>query len=231
MANKKEQAALGGRYLCGLLLKIMRLRNLGDCRAWGLVVVSLLLTLQGWAQTRYTVSGTVRGAGGETLPGASVAVPVLGTGTAADSAGHFSLSLPAGPHQLVVASIGYKPTTRAIILTKNQRLSFNLDASSSELGEVIVEGSQSLEQKLKTTQMGVEHLSIREAKLLPALFGEVDILKTLQLKPGVSSGGEGSSGLFVRAAHRTRIWCCSTMLCFTTQTTCSGCFRYSTPMP
>ena len=63
---------------------------------------------------------------------------------------------------------------------------------------MVVEGTVTLEQKLKTTQMGVEHLSIREAKLLPALFGEVDILKTLQLKPGVQSGGEGTSGLFVR---------------------------------
>jgi hypothetical protein len=62
----------------------------------------------------------------------------------------------------------------------------------------VVQGQQTLKEKLQSTQMGIEHLSIREAKLLPALFGEVDILKTLQLKPGVQSGGEGSSGLFVR---------------------------------
>ena len=147
---------------------------------------------------RFTISGMVRGERGETLPGASVAVPALNTGTAADSAGRFSLSLPAGKHQLLVAFIGYQQITRGINLTKNQRLSFDLAESNNELGEVVVEGSVTLEQKLKTTQMGVEHLSIREAKLLPALFGEVDILKTLQLKPGVQSGGEGTSGLFVR---------------------------------
>lgn len=147
---------------------------------------------------RFTLSGTVRGGRGEALPGASVAVPALNTGTAADSVGHFSLSLPAGRHQLVVTFVGYRPATRDVNLTKNQRLAFNLDESGNELGEVIVEGTVTLEQKLKTTQMGVEHLSIREAKLLPALFGEVDILKTLQLKPGVQSGGEGTSGLFVR---------------------------------
>ncbi|GAB3571804.1 TonB-dependent receptor [Hymenobacter daeguensis] len=147
---------------------------------------------------RFTISGTVRGGRGETLPGASVAVPALNTGTAADSLGHFSLSLPAGRHQLAVAFIGYQQITRDINLTKNQRLSFDLAESGNELGEVVVEGAVTLEQKLKTTQMGVEHLSIQEAKLLPALFGEVDILKTLQLKPGVQSGGEGTSGLFVR---------------------------------
>ncbi len=153
-----------------------------------------------WAQTggRYTLSGTVRGARGETLPGVSVAVPALNTGTAADSAGHFSLTLPAGRYQVVVAFIGYQPLTRDVNLTRNQRLALTLEEGGNELGEVVVQGAATLQEKLKTTQMGVERVTAREAKLLPALFGEVDILKTLQLKPGVQSGGEGSSGLFVR---------------------------------
>jgi len=147
---------------------------------------------------RATLSGTVRGPRGETLPGASVAVPVLATGTAADSLGHFSLALPVGYHKLLVTFVGYQSLTRDVHLTRNQRLNLELAESGNELGEVVVEGTATLEEKLKTTQMGVEHVSIREAKLLPALFGEVDILKTLQLKPGVQSGGEGTSGLFVR---------------------------------
>ncbi|MBJ6109709.1 TonB-dependent receptor [Hymenobacter sp. BT523] len=166
----------------------------------------LVLLLIGWGAqravaqdaSRFTLSGTVRGARGEALPGASVAVPQLSTGTAADSLGRFTLTLPGGRHQLVVASIGYQQITRDLNLTHNQRLSFVLEESGNELGEVVVQGAVTLEEKLKTTQMGVEHLSVREAKLLPALFGEVDILKTLQLKPGVQSGGEGTSGLFVR---------------------------------
>ncbi|GAA4370191.1 TonB-dependent receptor [Hymenobacter saemangeumensis] len=154
----------------------------------------------GWAQPsgRFTLSGTVRGARGEALPGASIAVPALNTGTAADSAGHFSLTLPAGRYQLFVDFIGYERLTRELNLTRNQRLSLTLAESRNELSEVIVEGAATLKDKLQSTQMGVERLTIREAKLLPALFGEVDILKTLQLKPGVQSGGEGTSGLFVR---------------------------------
>ncbi|GAA3931960.1 TonB-dependent receptor [Hymenobacter algoricola] len=162
----------------------------------------LLLTLlarPGWAQgPRHTLSGTVRTAAGEALPGATVAVPALSAGVAADEQGAFSLSLPAGRHQVVVSFIGYQSFTREVNLNRDQRLSFSLSENGNELGEVVVEGSVSLEQKLKSTQMGVESLSIREAKLLPALFGEVDILKTLQLKPGVQNGGEGTSGLFVR---------------------------------
>ncbi|MET4073685.1 hypothetical protein ABIB44_000916 [Hymenobacter sp. UYCo722] len=167
---------------------------------WIIPFLVLLNVVPGRAQdaARIILSGTVRGAHGETLPGASVAVPALATGTAADSVGHYRLPLPPGRVQLVVTSIGYRTITRDLNLTKSQRLSFDLEESNQELGEVLVTGSVSLEQKLKTTQMGVEHLSIREAKLLPALFGEVDILKTLQLKPGVQSGGEGTSGLFVR---------------------------------
>ena len=147
---------------------------------------------------QYTLSGTIRGSRGEALPGASVAVPALSTGTAADSVGHFVLRLPAGRHQVVVAFVGYEQAVREVNLNRNQRLSLALAESGNQLDEVVVEGAVTLEEKLKTTQMGVEHLSIREAKLLPALFGEVDILKTLQLKPGVQSGGEGTSGLFVR---------------------------------
>lgn len=174
-----------------------------DLRRWpaALLVISLLILTArpgAWGQARFTLSGTVRTADGEALPGASVAVPALNTGTAADSVGHFALTLPAGHYQVVVAFVGYESFSRDVNLTRNQRFVFPLAASSNALEEVVVQGSQSLEQKLRTPQMGVEHLSIREAKLLPALFGEVDILKTLQLKPGVQAGGEGSSGLFVR---------------------------------
>ncbi|MBO2031753.1 TonB-dependent receptor [Siccationidurans ginsengisoli] len=150
------------------------------------------------AQTQHTFSGLVRGADGLALPGASVAVPTLNLGTATEADGHFSLSLPEGPQQVVVSFVGYTSQTLAVNLRHNQQHTFTLAAANAELAEVVVQGQQTLKEKLQSTQMGVEHLTIREAKLLPALFGEVDILKTLQLKPGVQSGGEGSSGLFVR---------------------------------
>jgi hypothetical protein len=160
----------------------------------------LLLLLPGLSvgQVRYILSGTVRGADGPALPGATVAVPTLALGTATGVDGTYSLSVPAGTQRVVVSFVGYTTETVEVKLTHNQKFNFTLPTSQNELGEVVVQGQQSLKEKLTTTQMGVEHLSIREAKLLPALFGEVDILKTLQLKPGVQSGGEGTSGLFVR---------------------------------
>lgn len=157
-----------------------------------------MFPLAGRAQAQHTLSGLVRGADGAVLPGASVAVPALGLGVATEADGRFSLSLPDGPQQVVVSFVGYTTQTLALTIHRNQQHVFTLAAADNALGEVLVRGQQTLKEKLTTTQMGVEHLSIREAKLLPALFGEVDILKTLQLKPGVQSGGEGTSGLFVR---------------------------------
>ncbi|MGI4762761.1 MAG: TonB-dependent receptor [Janthinobacterium lividum] len=170
-------------------------------RSYKLVILFLLfgaLPPAARAQVLHTLSGVVRGSDGTALPGASVAVPALGLGTATEVDGKFSLKLPEGAQQVVVSFVGYTQQTLAINLRHNQQHSFTLVAATAELSEVVVQGQQTLKEKLQSTQMGVEHLSIREAKLLPALFGEVDILKTLQLKPGVQSGGEGSSGLFVR---------------------------------
>ncbi|KAA9332504.1 TonB-dependent receptor [Hymenobacter busanensis] len=160
----------------------------------------LLAPLTLLAQTTHLLRGTVRGTDGTGLPGANVAVPRQGIGAAAAPDGSFQLELPAGRHTVQVSFIGYQTVTQDVTVRQgnNPRLDVVLPAAGNELGEVVIEGSGTLEQKLNTTQMGVERLSVREAKLLPALFGEVDILKTLQLKPGVQNGGEGTSGLFVR---------------------------------
>jgi hypothetical protein len=152
----------------------------------------------GWAQGRHLLSGTVRGTDGTALPGATVAAPALGVGTATDSEGHYRLELPEGPQQVTVSFVGYVAQSLRVNQRQRQQRDFALAPNPNELGEVVVSGQQTLREKLETTQMGVERLTSREAKLLPALFGEVDILKTLQLKPGVQGGGEGSSGIFVR---------------------------------
>lgn len=159
----------------------------------------MLLPAPVWAQVQYTISGYVRAANtGEALPGATVAAPSLGLGATTDDKGYYVLTLPSGPQQVVASFIGYQNQPQTITLTRNQRTNFNLAEATNTLGEVVVQGSGTLEQKLQTTQMSLERLTTREAKLLPALFGEVDLLKTLQLKPGVQNGGEGTSGLFVR---------------------------------
>ena len=140
------------------------------------------------------------GDNGEALIGATVTVPALNLGTITNEDGFYSLTLPVGEHTVQATYLGFTSLTRQVRVTGNaqqQRLNFSLDTANTELKEVQVEAN-SLRQKLNDTRMSVEMLTTREAKLLPALFGEVDLIKTLQLKPGVQSGGEGSSGLYVR---------------------------------
>ena len=168
----------------------------------GILVLSGL-PVAGWAQVVvHTVRGTVRdGRTGEALAGATVAAPEIQKGTATDEKGSFELTLPAGRQQLVVTYLGYKMLTQRVNLTSaDARFDARLSSAETELREAVVEGSNgpSLADKLKSPQMSVERLTMAEAKLLPALFGEVDIIKTLQLKPGVQNGGEGTTGLFVR---------------------------------
>jgi outer membrane cobalamin receptor len=150
------------------------------------------------AQSNFSVSGYVKDADtGEDLVGATIYAPALSKGTTTNAYGFFSLSLPADSVQLVVSYIGYQQVNQRLFLNRNTQLTIALSPEKRELQEVVVQ-AESLQDKLNQTQMSVEKLSIKEIKLVPAIFGEVDIIKVLQLKPGIQSGGEGASGLYVR---------------------------------
>lgn len=152
------------------------------------------------AQKTVSITGIVSEAGGgETLIGAIVEVPQLNLSTVTNAYGFYSLVLPTGnsEYDLVISYLGYTTATKKIKNDKDQRINIELDSKTTELSEVIIV-SNNIRESIQSTQMSVENISIMEAKLLPALFGEVDIIKTIQLKPGISSGSEGSTGLFVR---------------------------------
>lgn len=118
-------------------------------------------------------------------------------GTHTNEYGFFSLSVP--PQDTVsitCSSIGYQTITQQFILTKDTTLHFQL--AGIELIKEIVVTASSNKEKINSTQMGMEEVSVTEAKEIAAMFGEVDIIKVLQLKPGVQSGIEGSAGIYVR---------------------------------
>ncbi|WNJ16850.1 TonB-dependent receptor plug domain-containing protein [Pontibacter sp. G13] len=149
-------------------------------------------------QAQFTLSGTLRAVEtGETLIGATIAIPELGLGTYTNDFGFYSLSVPvaADSVEVKIAYTGYLTVSRMWLPESDQIWDIELQVAS--LDEVVIE-AESYQEQLKSTQMSVERVTIEEAKALPALFGEVDIIKTLQLKPGVSAGSEGSSGIFVR---------------------------------
>jgi hypothetical protein len=167
----------------------MNLQNLLSC---------CLLLLVSYAEAQqFTVSGTVYDAdNGETLIGASVTAPT-GAGTITNEYGFYSISLPRQDSVVLEFSyVGFQSLRRTVYLTKNTRLDVQL-GSGIELEEVVVEAS-GFEEKLKSTEMSVEELNTQEIKNIPLVFGESDILKVIQLKPGTPSGSEGTTGLFVR---------------------------------
>ena len=162
----------------------------------------VLLSLAGgvWAQTdpAHTLSGYVEdAASGEKLIGAVLYEPTLQKGATTNRYGFFSLTLPAGPLKVVVFHIGYQSDTLATRLDQDVQLTIALQPTPLEMGTVQVEAER-LDPIQEQSQMSVVQVPIRQIKNAPVLMGEVDVLKTLQFLPGIQSGAEGMSGLYVR---------------------------------
>ena len=151
------------------------------------------------AQQKYTLSGTISDAeNGETMIGATISVKDLsGVGSACNEYGYYALTLEEGTYSIIVSYIGYAAQEQVIELNKNIVMDFKLSPDSKTSVEVIVSAEQE-DDNLRNTEIGVEKIDVKEVEKLPVIFGEKDILKTIQLLPGVKSAGEGNSGFFVR---------------------------------
>jgi len=144
-----------------------------------------------------TLSGHVQDAvSGEQLLGATVWCEDTKQGVAANIYGFYSFTLPEGKHNIIVTYIGYTPQRFEIDLSMNTKMDINLIAGT-KLKEAVV-SAESLNKIEEQVQMSKMEIPIDQVKRLPAIGGEVDLLKVLQLLPGVQSGGEGTSGLYVR---------------------------------
>ena len=150
------------------------------------------------AQTKHSISGYVREQGsGETLIGVSVYQPGTNNGTASNTYGFYSLTLPSTDSlTLVFSYVGYKPVIRRMSLRHNIELNIALEPNAS-LQEVEVIASRQ-ESVTETPQMSNIEIPVSQIKNIPALLGEKDVLKVLQLMPGVQKGSEGNSGIYVR---------------------------------
>ncbi len=161
-----------------------------------------LLTSAIQAQDRYTISGTISDtASGETMIGALVAVVELpGKGAVSNEYGFYSLTLAPGKYTLLYQFTGFKSMQMSVNLQANLKIDVPMVAESTLLQavEISAEGGNS---NVTDAKMGVDKLDIKEINKLPVLFGERDILKSIQLLPGVKSAGEGNSGFFVRGGQ------------------------------
>lgn len=168
-----------------------------------LIFSSLWWSAAAAAQTNCIVSGTLRdNLTGETLIGATVEAIGKGRGNISNEYGFYSITLPATGDSvsLKFSYIGYESTFRRVKCSGNLKLDISLEPVGATITEVVVKAN-ALEEKKKSTEMSVATISTREAKALPALIGEVDIIKILQLKPGITPGSEGTTGLYVRGGN------------------------------
>lgn len=164
------------------------------------VLLSLLFmsALHLQAQEKATVSGYIRDAAdGEALIGATVYVRSLNAGTTANVYGFYSLTLPAGDYEVEFSFVGYNKVIKTISLLQNQRVDMELVAERIQLQDVVVMGSAD-RAPVQTVEMSVNKVDIKTITRMPAFLGEVDIIKSIQQLPGVTTVGEGASGFNVR---------------------------------
>ncbi|WP_115462053.1 TonB-dependent receptor [Winogradskyella aurantiaca] len=158
----------------------------------------LLFSLNFFAQDKFTLSGVVKDSiTNETLIGVNIIIPELQSGTMTNEYGFYSITLPQGEYNVQVSYLGFKTISRTIDLQQNQKLDFTLIESAESLDEVIIK--ENIEKiNIKKPQMSVNALSIKTIKQIPVVLGEVDVIKSITLLPGVTNGGEGASGFNVR---------------------------------
>ena len=162
-----------------------------------IVALAALMTLPLTAQKTHTVSGYVTdGVSSETLISATVLDLKSGLGTVTNAYGFYSLSLPEGDVELMTRYVGYAGRTDAFRLTGDTLLALPMKALA-ELDEVEIVGNR-LDLGVEGSQMSAIDIPVEQIKAVPAMFGETDVLKALQLLPGVQNGTEGSAGIYVR---------------------------------
>lgn len=152
-----------------------------------------------FGQNNFTISGFVNDKKtGEELIGASIVVKELkNVGTSTNAYGFYSLTIPEGNYTFVSQFIGCEANAIQINLNQNTKHNFILSENVTNLNEVVVTAQKSGDNITKE-RMSVEKIDIQEIKNIPVIFGEKDILKTIQLLPGVKSAGEGNSGFYIR---------------------------------
>lgn len=171
----------------------------GFMKRWILSCMAFMWVSVICGQNKFVVSGYVTDSkSGEELIGAAVSIQEIpAAGVYTNEYGFYSLSVPQGKLTIAVSLIGYEYLSVPVDITKSVKLNLDLTQKITRLGEVTV-SSEKRNDNVTRNQMGIDKLNIQEIKNLPSFFGEKDVLKTLQLLPGIKSAGEGNSGFNVR---------------------------------
>lgn len=173
------------KYLIILILLIFSVRTLAD-------------GTEETAVPRFTISGYIKDAStGEELPGATVYVKELKTGTTSNVYGFYSLSLYEGKYTVVYSFLGFEPSEQSFNIPPSKTFHIELQPQQKTLEEVVVTSTR-LDENIARNKMSTVKIEAKTIQRIPALMGEVDVIKAIQLLPGVQSASEGSSGFSVR---------------------------------
>ena len=162
-----------------------------------IVLLFLCISSGLFAQNKFTISGFVKEkSSAEELIGANIVSEALSIGVTTNAYGFYSLTLPEGDYKIRYSFIGYQDTLITLSLIKSERLDVEMTPYAQELSEIVLEADAI--DKIRSIEMSVNKLQTKAVKQLAAVAGEVDIIKTIQLLPGVTSVGEGANGFNVR---------------------------------
>ncbi|MFN7118290.1 MAG: TonB-dependent receptor [Saprospiraceae bacterium] len=166
-----------------------------------LAVLFLMTALSGFAQEKVTLSGHIRDASnGEQLIGANVFLKDQGTGASTNVYGFYSLSVAPGTYEVLVSYLGFQNKTLQVELTANKTLDIELDPEGVVINEVVVTAKQA-DRNVQDIEMSVERLNAAQIRQIPQVLGEADLIRSIQLLPGVSTVGEGATGFNVRGGN------------------------------
>jgi hypothetical protein len=159
------------------------------------------MTFQAISEQRYVLRGSVRDASnGEYLTGVNIFIPDIDGGTVTDIDGKYSIRLSEGEYTLIFSFIGYQRFERKIVMDTDKTLDVFLQNGGLRLSEVVVSAERS-GRNVERADMSTVTLSMESIRNIPAFLGEVDVLRTIQLLPGVQSAGDGNTGFFVRGGN------------------------------
>ncbi|MBE0638594.1 MAG: TonB-dependent receptor [Bacteroidales bacterium] len=168
-----------------------------------LLTVLLVFQLSAFAESdpaalKFTISGYITDEkNGETLLGATVYITELQTGTVSNFYGFYALTLPPGKYSLTFSYIGYQNVSKAIELTADMTLNIGLSSSQQVLEEIVIVGERE-DKNVRAPEMSVTKVESKTINQIPALFGEIDVIRAMQLLPGIQTISEGSTGFSVR---------------------------------
>lgn len=162
------------------------------------ILLLSLISITGYSQIRFTLNGYIKDSlSGESVIGATVSINGQSKGVSSNQYGFYSITLEEGNYTVTVSHVSYLGKSLNIKLHSNQSFDIDIIPKNSSISEVVIY-SKRRDGNIKNAQMGKIDLSMNQVKAIPAFMGEVDILKAIQLLPGVQSAGEGNAGFYVR---------------------------------